>query len=171
VNRYGRRTRHREHGCVTRPTRNKKPARELRQGGSYYRCCIPALAGFVSPQSVAPDGGGISSHPRHAQLENAALNRGHGVARAGKRISALTVSCASVCIERVKWLALPAMMFVVALASSCTTLVNRRDLYSPGLAPDSLEAARQWYRATTAINTTRTTPVTGEAAPPPEFRY
>jgi len=25
----------------------KKPARELRQGGSDYRCCIPALAGFV----------------------------------------------------------------------------------------------------------------------------
>jgi hypothetical protein len=37
----------------------KKPARELRQGGSDYRCCIPALAGFVSPQSIAPDGKGI----------------------------------------------------------------------------------------------------------------
>src|SRR5215471_15020277 len=37
--------------------RKKKPARELRQEGSYYRCCIPALAGFVSPQSIAPDGG------------------------------------------------------------------------------------------------------------------
>src|SRR5436853_5369264 len=48
----------------------KKPARELRQGGSYYRCCIPALAGFVSPQSIAPDGGEISSHQRDAQLEN-----------------------------------------------------------------------------------------------------
>jgi hypothetical protein len=34
----------------------KKSARELRQGGSNYRCCIPALAGFVSPQSIAPDG-------------------------------------------------------------------------------------------------------------------
>jgi hypothetical protein len=33
-----------------------KSARELRQEGSYYRCCIPALAGFVSPQSIAPDG-------------------------------------------------------------------------------------------------------------------
>jgi hypothetical protein len=43
-----------EHG-VTRPT-IKKSARELRQGGSDYRCCIPALAGFVSPQSIAPDG-------------------------------------------------------------------------------------------------------------------
>ena len=34
----------------------KKSAREPRQGGSDYRCCIPALAGFVSPQSIAPDG-------------------------------------------------------------------------------------------------------------------
>ena len=56
---------------VTRFTK-KKPARELRQGGSYYRCCIPALAGFVSPQSIAPDGGEISSQQRDAQLENAA---------------------------------------------------------------------------------------------------
>src|SRR5438270_13970259 len=35
----------------------KKSARELRQRRSDYRCCIPALAGFVSPQSIAPDGG------------------------------------------------------------------------------------------------------------------
>jgi len=42
---------------MTRPTERKKSARELRQGGSYYRCCIPALAGFASPQSIAPDGG------------------------------------------------------------------------------------------------------------------
>src|SRR6266850_503355 len=34
----------------------KKSARELRQRRSDYRCCIPALAGFVSPQSIAPDG-------------------------------------------------------------------------------------------------------------------
>src|SRR6476659_7659639 len=50
----------------------KKPARELRQGGSYYRCCIPALAGFVSPQSIAPDGAEISSHQRHPQLKKSA---------------------------------------------------------------------------------------------------
>src|SRR5262245_55833170 len=56
----------------------KKPARELRQGGSYYRCCIPALAGFVSPQSIAPDGREISSHRKDAQLENVAtLVRSH----------------------------------------------------------------------------------------------
>ena len=54
------------------PSSKKKPARELRQEGSYYRCCIPALAGFVSPQSIAPDGGEISSRHRHAQLKNAA---------------------------------------------------------------------------------------------------
>jgi hypothetical protein len=35
---------------------HKKSARGLRQRGSNYRCCIPALAGFVSPQSIAPDG-------------------------------------------------------------------------------------------------------------------
>src|SRR5438309_10587544 len=40
----------------TRVVAKKKSARELRQGGSDYRCCIPALAGFVSPQSIAPDG-------------------------------------------------------------------------------------------------------------------
>src|SRR5436305_5875852 len=34
----------------------EKSARELRQRRSDYRCCIPALAGFVSPQSIAPDG-------------------------------------------------------------------------------------------------------------------
>jgi len=40
---------------------HKKSARELRQGGSNYRCCIPALAGFVSPQSIAPDGAETSA--------------------------------------------------------------------------------------------------------------
>jgi NAD(P)-dependent dehydrogenase (short-subunit alcohol dehydrogenase family) len=30
--------------------------RELRQRKAYYRCCIPALAGFVSLRSIAPDG-------------------------------------------------------------------------------------------------------------------
>src|SRR5205814_145022 len=41
----------------TVPARDiKSSARELRHGGSDYRCCIPALAGFVSPQSIAPDG-------------------------------------------------------------------------------------------------------------------
>src|SRR3979411_121518 len=43
----------------------KKSARELRQGESDYRCCIPALAGFVSPQSIAPDGKRISQQHWH----------------------------------------------------------------------------------------------------------
>jgi len=41
---------------LTKASVQKKSARELRQRGSDYRCCIPALAGFVSPQSIAPDG-------------------------------------------------------------------------------------------------------------------
>src|SRR5258708_28607415 len=34
----------------------KRSVRELRQRRAYYRCCIPALAGFVSLRSIAPDG-------------------------------------------------------------------------------------------------------------------
>ena len=34
----------------------KRAVRELRQRRAYYRCCIPALAGFVSRRSIAPDG-------------------------------------------------------------------------------------------------------------------
>ena len=30
-------------------------ARGLRQRGSSYRCCLPALAGFACPQSASPD--------------------------------------------------------------------------------------------------------------------
>jgi hypothetical protein len=41
-------------------------------------------------------------------------------------------------IERVKWFALFALL---ALESSCTTLANRRDLYSPQPGPDLA-----WYR-------------------------
>ena len=87
-------------------------------------------------------------------------------ARVGKRISALTVRCASVCIERVKWLAFLLFVFVFVAATSCTTLVNRRDLYSPEPAPDSLEAARQWYGVTTTSTTTTIrTQTAGETAP------
>ena len=72
----------------------------------------------------------------------------------------------------VKWLAVLAVIFVVASATSCTTLVNRRDLYSPEPAPDSLEAARQWYAVTTTTKTTtRTRSAAGELAPSPDFRY
>src|SRR5882724_4307556 len=81
-----------------------------------------------------------------------------------QRISALTVRCASVCIERVKWPAFLLLVFVLVAATSCTTLVNRRDLYSPEPAPDSLEAARQWYGTTTTRTATTTTTRT-EVAP------
>jgi hypothetical protein len=150
----------------------KKPARELRQGGSYYRCCIPALAGFVSPQSIVPDGAEISSHQRDVQLENAAPGRVPCRARVGKRISALTVRFASVCFERVKCVAFLLLVSAFVAATSCTTLVNRRDLYSPEPAPDSLEAARQWYGVTTISTRTtiRTQSAAGEIAPP-DFRY
>jgi hypothetical protein len=46
---------------------SQKSARELRQSGSDYRCCIPALAGFVSPQSIAPDGKETSRRPARTQ--------------------------------------------------------------------------------------------------------
>ena len=93
-------------------------------------------------------------------------------ARVGKRIRALTVRCASVCIERVKWLVFLLLVFVLVAATSCTTLVNRRDLYSPEPAPDSLQAARQWYGGTTISTTTtiQTQMATGEITAP-DFRY
>jgi hypothetical protein len=66
------------------------------------------------------------------------------------------------------------LAFVFVAATSCTTLVNRRDLYSPEPAPDSLEAARQWYGVTTTSTTTTTTiraqRAAGEIAAP-DFRY
>ena len=147
----------------------KKPARELRQGGSYDRCCIPALAGFVSPQSIAPDGGGISSLHSGCATRKGSARLVPLCARVSKRISSLTAHCASVCIGRVKWLALLLLVFVFVAATSCTTLVNRRDLYSPEPAPDSLEAARQWYGVTTTT-TIRTQRAAGEIATP-AFRY
>jgi len=63
------------------------------------------------------------------------------------------------------------LAFVFVAATSCTTLVNRRDLYSPEPASDSLEAARQWYGVTTTSTTTiRTRSAAGEIAAP-DFRY
>jgi hypothetical protein len=102
------------------------------------------------------------------QLENAPSGR---FVYACVDNSSLTVRCASVCIERVKWLAFFLLMSVFIAATSCTTLVNRRDLYSPEPAPDSLEAARQWYGVTTTATTIRTQRAAGEIAPPPDFRY
>jgi hypothetical protein len=91
----------------------KKSARELRQRESDYRCCIPALAGFVSPQSIAPDG-----------MET------FRETRAG----AITISqtpfdrCAFVCSYR----AMQCLWLIVAFViCSCATPANRRDLYRP----------------------------------------
>ena len=81
----------------TVPVRDiKDSARELRQRGSDYRCCIPALAGFVSPQSIAPDGKQIFSQ----QVQRATLNFDgfwKQALPAGK-IAALTSHHGSVCI-------------------------------------------------------------------------
>jgi len=55
--------------------------------------------------------------------------------------------------QGVKWLAL---VFLLLLQSACTTLVNRRDLYSPEPAPDSREVRRQMSATTTTTTTTRT---------------
>jgi hypothetical protein len=66
-----------------------------------------------------------------------------------KKTGELTSRDASVCIDAVKWLALPLLFVLFAAANSCTTLVNRRDLYSPEPAPDSLEAMRQMTTVTT----------------------
>jgi len=69
------------------------------------------------------------------------------------------------CIVGVKWLVL---LTLVVLECSCTTLVNRRDLYSPEPAPDAMPPV---IKTTT---TTTTTDMRGQAVPredtPPEFR-
>ncbi|HEU5313436.1 MAG TPA: hypothetical protein VFU08_06390 [Candidatus Udaeobacter sp.] len=64
-----------------------------------------------------------------------------------------------------KWFASLLLVFLFAAVNSCTTLVNRRDLYSPEPGPDSLEAARQWY-GVTATRTTATTTRSEEAVSP-----
>jgi hypothetical protein len=87
----------------------------------------------------------------------------------GKHVNTLTMCCASVCVERVKWLAFALLIPAFLAATSCTTLVNRRDLYSPEPGPESLVSARQWYGVTTT--TTQTRHSSSEGLPPPEFRY
>ena len=67
----------------------------------------------------------------------------------------MTSRDASVCIDAVKWLALVVLFVLFAAANSCTTLVNRRDLYSPEPAPDSLEAMRQMTTVTTTTKIRR----------------
>jgi len=55
----------------------------------------------------------------------------------------------------VKWLALLLLVVLFATANSCTTIVNRRDLYSPDPGPDSLEAMRQMTTVTKTTTRTR----------------
>jgi hypothetical protein len=66
---------------------------------------------------------------------------------------ALTGSRAFDYIVAVKWFALILVMVLFAAANSCTTLVTRRDLYSPEPGPDSFEARRQWVSTTTTTTT------------------
>jgi hypothetical protein len=74
-----------------------------------------------------------------------------------EKAEALTSCDASVCIDSVKRFVWLLLAFLFATVNSCTTLVNRRDLYSPEPGPDSLEAARQWYGVTTTHTTATTT--------------
>jgi hypothetical protein len=73
-------------------------------------------------------------------------------------LSALTALVAFGCIEGVKWLAL---FMLLALECSCTTVANRRDLYSPQPAPDL-----DWHRQAATTTTIRTE----EALPVPANR-
>src|SRR5690349_10950361 len=152
------------HGRRARRSRPiaKKSARELRQGGSDYRCCIPALAGFVSPQSIAPDGIQNSPEP---------LVRATRFSRPAR--GPLTQEHHFDCITAVRYLALALLIFCEC---SCTTLVTRRDLYSPEPAPDSWERSRELAGVTTSTSTTATTTTTTTTeteralASPPPFR-
>src|SRR5260370_21353068 len=109
----------------------KKSARELRQGESDYRCCIPALAGFVSSQSIAPDGEKISPQDRHRAIAfskhrtvvYAAKSAATGLHSAESRLQTwLTADRASDSIMRVKWVALIGFIF---LQCSCPTPLTR----------------------------------------------
>jgi hypothetical protein len=83
--------------------------------------------------------------------------------RFARKAQALTTHYASVCIDAVKWLGLLLLFVLFAGANSCTTLVNRRDLYSPEPAPDSLEAMRQMTTVTTTRTTIRRQPIAPDA--------
>ena len=74
-----------------------------------------------------------------------------------EKAETLTSCDASVCIDFVKCFVWLLLAFLFVTVNSCTTLVNRRDLYSPEPGPDSLEAARQWYGVTTTHTTATTT--------------
>jgi hypothetical protein len=67
----------------------------------------------------------------------------------------------------VKWLALLTLM---VLECSCTTLVNRRDLYSPEPGPDAREVAQRMTTTTTTTRTEMRSNVNSREETPPEFR-
>jgi hypothetical protein len=72
-----------------------------------------------------------------------------------------------------RWIALIGLVLLVGAANSCTTLVTRRDLYSPEPGADSFEAKKQWASTTTTTTTTEMRPNPAEEAPalvPPQFR-
>jgi hypothetical protein len=83
---------------------------------------------------------------------------------AAQSAKTLTSCEAFVCIHAVKGFASLMLIFLLAAMDSCTTLVNRRDLYSPEPGPESLEAARQWYGVTTRSTTTARSQDMGSAA-------
>jgi hypothetical protein len=85
----------------------------------------------------------------------------------------LTAARSSDSIVRVKWIALIGLILLSAETNSCTTLVTRRDLYSPEPRPDSYEARRQWASATTTTTQMRANPTErdeGLPLPAPQFR-
>jgi len=57
-----------------------------------------------------------------------------------------------------------ALLLLLAIDTSCTTLANRRDLYSPQPSPEIAQVSE-----TTTTTTTRTQ--REETAPPPQYRY
>lgn len=69
----------------------------------------------------------------HFRLRHQAFLRHSSLGFRHLSFSALTSGNVSDSIERVKWLALFALLI---LECSCTTLANRRDLYSPQPDPD-----------------------------------
>jgi hypothetical protein len=95
----------------------KKSARELRQRGSDYRCCIPALAGFVSPQSIAPDGKTVSRE---------AIGCAIGFSHWAGYVDTIELIWFDGAVKFFLFLCI-----LATLANSCTTLSNRRDLYNP----------------------------------------
>jgi hypothetical protein len=116
----------------------------------------------LDPQSLTE-----KNHSRKIDIvQSSFIRRGAVRELAG---GALTAGTAFGCIDAVRWLGL---LLLIVLECSCTTLANRRDLYSPEPSPTSIEFRKQWRGTTT---TTTTTHVGSEelTQPPakPDFRY